>query len=361
MPYSDRYVSFVVKFLYWTFVTAAAYLILKYAVFWIMPFLIAFIMATVLEKPVNLLIKKLRLSRRTASAICTAGACFVVVLLLYTVFAGAVSQLKGFLEYVPATFEKLAQGFDKYGQIIASCFPKEISEMLYGAVKNMKNGFSFPTEKIFGMFIHIKNIASYIPSLFLSAFVSAVSTYLISSDYKNISDYVKKLLPKGVVAAISKTRSCMISNVLCWLKAQLHLIMITFAELVIGFIIIRAEYAGVVAALTALIDALPVFGVGTVLIPWALVSLLSGDYVRAVSLVIIYAVVALVRSVTEPHIVGKSIGLHPLASMISVYVGFEFFGILGMFFMPLLVITAVQLVKSGYIPILPQKDKPNGN
>lgn len=359
MPYGDRYVSFVVKFLYWAFVTATAYLVLKYAVFWIMPFLIAFIMATVLEKPVNVLTKKLKLSRRAASAVCTVGAYFSIIFLLYTVFAGVIVQLKDFLEYIPTAVEKLTQSFERYGQIIENSLPQEISEMINDAAESIKNGFSFPTEKILGIFVHIKNIASYIPSLLLSVFVSAVSTYLISSDYKNISDYVKKMLPKGAVAAISKTRSYMISNVLCWLKAQLHLIMITFAELVIGFIIIRAEYAGIVAALTALIDALPVFGVGTVLIPWALVSMISGDYVRAVSLIIIYAVVALVRSVTEPHIVGKSIGLHPLASIISVYVGFEFFGILGMFFMPLLVITAVQLVKSGYVPILPPTDKVN--
>lgn len=361
MPDYERYVSFVVKFLYWLFVATTAYLILKYAVFWVMPFIISFIAATIIEKPVNMLVKRLKFSRRLSCAVCTVFAYSAVIFLIYTISAGLIVQMKGFLEYIPYAAEKFMNVFAGYKMVMDDIFPEEILKFIYDTAENFKNEFSFPTEKLFGIFVKIKDIATYIPSLFLSVFVSAVSTYLISSDYRNISNYIKGLLPKGAVEAISKTRSYMISNVLRWMKAQIYLIMITFGELVIGFIVIRVKYAGIIAAITALIDSLPVFGVGTVLIPWALVSLLSEDYVKAVSLVIIYAVVALVRSITEPHIVGKSIGLHPLASIISVYIGFEFFGIFGMFFMPLIVITVVQLVKAGYIPLLPFADKDRNN
>ena len=124
---------------------------------------------------------------------------------------------------------------------------------------------------------------------------------------------------------------------------------IIFAELTVGFISLRIEYAGILALIVALIDMLPILGVGTVLIPWGIADIIMGEYALGAALLILYAVIALVRNLIEPRIVGKSLGLHPLATLMSMYIGLKLFGFAGMIMVPIAVMIFVQLVRWGYI------------
>ncbi|MFQ8761084.1 MAG: AI-2E family transporter [Intestinimonas sp.] len=119
-----------------------------------------------------------------------------------------------------------------------------------------------------------------------------------------------------------------------WLKAQGMLMLITFGELTLGFLFLGVDLSILLAALTALVDALPVFGTGTVLIPWALLELLSGRFSMALGLFVLYLIVSLVRSLLEPKLVGDRVGLPPLAALLCMYVGFRAFGVVGMVLSP---------------------------
>ena len=135
------------------------------------------------------------------------------------------------------------------------------------------------------------------------------------------------------------------------IRAQLTLTAITFCELFIGFSILRVNYAFLFALLTAVFDALPILGVGGILLPWALYSLLSGNYLYAVGLLVIYGVIFIVRQFLEPRIIGTQIGLPPIVTLMSIYVGLRIFGVFGALLFPIIVITLKYSQEKGYLRI----------
>ena len=132
-------------------------------------------------------------------------------------------------------------------------------------------------------------------------------------------------------------------------QAQGLLMLITFGELAAGFLLLRVELSLLLAGLVALVDALPVFGTGTVLLPWAVLALLGGDVRMSVGLLVLYSVISLVRSLLEPRLVGARVGLPPLAALVCMYVGFQALGVLGMLLAPLAAVLARQLWDSGLL------------
>ena len=118
--------------------------------------------------------------------------------------------------------------------------------------------------------------------------------------------------------------------------------LITFAMLLVGFLIIDVEYYFLLSVILALIDFLPVLGVGLALIPWGLFLLATGDLYRGMGLLILYAVIMITRQITEPRIIGDSLGIHPLVTLFAMYLGFTLFDIVGMILGPV----AALIVKS---------------
>ena len=114
----------------------------------------------------------------------------------------------------------------------------------------------------------------------------------------------------------------------------------TFFELYIGLGIMGVDYSFLLALGISFLDALPIFGVGTVLIPWAVLSFITHDFALGFGLVILWALVSVIRQIIEPRIIGGTIGLHPIVTLIGMYVGFRLFSIVGMFLAPAVIIAA---------------------
>jgi predicted PurR-regulated permease PerM len=135
-----------------------------------------------------------------------------------------------------------------------------------------------------------------------------------------------------------------------WVIAQLKLSVITLGLLLMGFWLLQIPHAPVWAVGVALVDAIPVLGTGTVLIPWSVVCLLQGETVRGTGLIGLYAVVWLVRSVMEPRLLGKELGLDPLVTLLAMYAGYKLLGLAGMILSPLLAVAVVRLLKATDVP-----------
>ena len=135
------------------------------------------------------------------------------------------------------------------------------------------------------------------------------------------------------------------------LKAQSLLWLITFCFLLGGFWLLRLPYALLMAAVTTLVDALPVLGTGTVLLPWALFHLLLGTPLHGAALLALYAVITLVRSLLEPKLVASQVGLPPLAALIAMYMGYCLFGLGGMILLPILLLFVKQLQDGGFVRV----------
>ena len=118
-----------------------------------------------------------------------------------------------------------------------------------------------------------------------------------------------------------------------------------FLIVLCGFLLLNVPYAPVWALFTAVVDAIPVLGTGTVLLPWSLVCFLQGDHPMAIGLLGIYAVAFLARSILEPRLVGDQLGLDPLMALAALYVGYKVWGFVGMLLSPMLCVTAMELIQ----------------
>lgn len=185
------------------------------------------------------------------------------------------------------------------------------------------------------------------PRAFLALIVSVVACIYTSMDYEHMREWVLSLFPSPWRARVASTCRCIPRLLLVTLRAYGVLMLITFAELWIGFGILRIKYAVWLAALIALIDLLPVLGTGTVLIPWSVVSLLSGETARGIGLLVLYAVVTVVRQMIEPYFLSKSMGVHPFVSLLAMLMGLELFGVLGMILSPMIVLLIRTAIGNG--------------
>lgn len=133
------------------------------------------------------------------------------------------------------------------------------------------------------------------------------------------------------------------------LKGYISIMFITFVELSVGLTVLQAPNSILLAALIAVVDILPVLGTGTVLIPWSLISLITGDTFLGIGLIILYVVILIVRNIIEPKFIGKRIGLKPLVTLVSMYLGMKLAGVAGMFIFPLVVAFLKNLHDAGII------------
>lgn len=190
----------------------------------------------------------------------------------------------------------------------------------------------------------VGKLVSALPGLFLSFMVTIISGFYFCTDDGRIRRFLLGILPLRMRTRLHTWKRGGSAVFVRYLQAYLRLLLLTFAELFLGLCILRVEYAFLLALLIALIDFLPILGVGTVLLPWSAILLLQKNYFLGFALLILYAVVLIVRQIVEPKLIGKSLGLHPLATLFSGYLGFSFLGIPGMLAGPVLALLCKSLI-----------------
>jgi len=187
-------------------------------------------------------------------------------------------------------------------------------------------------------------LLSHLPDSALTLGTTVVSGYMISAKLQRIRFWLRAHISRErlntLLAALQRVKTVLKR----WLLAQTKLMGMTFCILLSGFFLLRIPSALYWAVGTALVDAFPVLGTGTVLLPWSLLSYLRGDIPRAVGLLGIYITVSLIRSALEPKLLGSHLGLDPLVTLICLYVGFQLWGLGGMLLTPLVLVTVFQIL-----------------
>ncbi|NLD87121.1 MAG: sporulation integral membrane protein YtvI, partial [Clostridiales bacterium] len=229
--------------------------------------------------------------------------------------------------------------------------PGDIPSFVTEQANNILSDIKIPTSAITTVTKGITNFAFSLPSALIFIIVLLVSTYFISSDYDSTKKFIATQIPEKFREGISRTAQHLVNTLGKWLKAMGIIVLITFTELAIGLYLIGIDYAIIIAMIIAVIDVLPVLGVGTVLIPWSIIGFISGNVYIGVCILVLYIVITIVRNVLEPKIVGHQIGLHPLVTLISMYVGLRTIGFAGMFLFPIIAITLQKLQEWDYIKV----------
>ena len=314
--------------------------------FYLAPFIIALLISFLLEPAVIFIVKKIRLPRKFAVP---------AVLLLFIVVVGAIlafiitrliKEIVSVSKILPGFFSSLYESINiLLGKVIRiyEWLPPEITANIETIISNFTNSMlnavnTLANSIVKGAFA----TAVSIPEALIFILITILSTYFLLIDKDKIYGFFAEHLPAEWMLKAINLKNDMFSAMFGYLKAQLIIISITFAELLVGFAIMRLKYALLLAFIISLVDALPVLGTGTVLIPWSIYELFSGNMRMGVSLLVLYSVVLIVRYMLEPKIVGRNIGLHPLLTLIAMYAGLKLLGVAGLILGPI----AILLIKN---------------
>ena len=318
---------------------------LKYVAPLMFPFFIGTVLAVAAEPVVSLGERRLNLPRWLCSGV---GVMLTLILLsttLYLLFALVFRELGYLAEALPDLQHSANQSMNvlqDYLLTLSARTPKSIRPVLTQTVVNMFDGSSTVLHQLSERIPSVVTLfLSRIPDRALGLGTGILAAFMISARLKRIKAYLAKRLPPAwkekYLPALSRLRKALGG----WLKAQLKLMLITSAIVTLGLFLLRVPYAPIWSVLIALVDAVPVLGTGTVLIPWAFVNLLRGLPFQAVGILCVYGVCALTRSVLEPRLVGRQLGIDPLVTLVFFYIGYKFFGFWGILLAPLLA-TAVK-------------------
>jgi len=165
--------------------------------------------------------------------------------------------------------------------------------------------------------------------------VTMVTSFYVASDYEEMAEWLSQNIPEKVMSVLNEIKDFVENTLLKILTSYAMIMGITFIELCFGLTLIRISNSAIWAFFIALLDILPVLGVGTVLLPWSLSSLITGRTALGIELLVLYMVIAVIRNIIEPKFVGTSLNLHPLATLVSMIIGVRLFGGIGMFAAPL--------------------------
>lgn len=313
-----------------------------------LPFLLGAGLALAAEPMASFFRKRLRLPRAVASGISVSMAfCFLGILGLL-LCALVVRELRTLAGILPDLTQAAQEGLNGLQQRLVEAsrkLPGDLGPTLSHSVTALfSDGNALPEKAIGYLLGAAGTILSHIPDSFLGVGTAVISGYMISAKLPRIKDWILEKLPREKLRPILETLKRLRSTVASYLTAQIKLSAVTFGLLLAGFLILKIRYAPVWALVISLVDAFPVLGTGTVLLPWALVSGLQGDTAQAIGLGGIYTVVCVTRSVLEPKLLGKHLGLDPLLTLMAMYAGFRLWGIGGMILAPMLCVTAAQLL-----------------
>ena len=321
----------------------------RYALVWLLPFLLALGLAMLLEPLMEQARRRLRLKRGFTAAVVT----LVLVGGLIAVLVQAVEQALALLSSLPEMLAGLPETLERVqarvSDFCAAC-PEGLRRWAEGALADLPQlASSLAGQASSAALRGLSSLMAALPGLFLACGTTVLAVFFTLTAYPQVMAFLRRQLPARWRGRAGGVKASVLDTLGKWLRAECILLLVTFLQLLAGLLLLRQEYALLLALLIALIDALPVFGTGTVLLPWAAVLCVAGDVPRGIALAALYAVIAVVRSVLEPKVMAAQVGLPPLVALAAMYVGFRVMGVAGMVLLPLAVLVVKQLHDGGFV------------
>lgn len=364
--------EFLINIFFIAVILALVYVFFKYLFWAAAPFILTFLIAIILQKPIRWLDKKSKRNLHTFWSIISVVLIIVVIVVplgfilssVISKISDVVSNLVAQLNDIPsflATLENKLLNLGKflpdaiyrtYSSSITDTFTKLIDDFDLSSLgidmSSVKSGVSTGISGIFGV---VKNI----PSIAIGTVIGIIACILFTKDYNKVVKFIQLQLPEGKKNILVEIKQVFTTTVLKMFRAYGLIMCITFGELFIGFSILRligamnnSFYIWIALGIT-IFDIMPVAGSGGILIPWALISLVLGNYKQAIGLLVIYVIITVVRQYIEPKIVGDTLGVNPIITLMGLYFGLKLFGPLGMFIVPIAVMTLKAFNDTGRI------------
>ena len=332
------------RLLIFGFTLLSLYIAFKLSIFYV-PFLIAFIISLIIEPLIRKVMKITNLTRKV-SAIITLILVFAVIIgVLIWGITSLITEVSHILENlnnnnnmenIATKVSNLLNGF----KIDNMKMPEQMKIILQNGLNDLTKEVTNIAQK--GL-TRILNIVTNMPKIMIYIGITIVSTYFVCADKMYILDQMEHHLPRSWVNKFGYKLRKLISSLSSYLKAEGILILISFTIVLIGLVILNligmnVKYPLFIALFIGFVDALPILGAGTIMLPWSVISAFNGDIRLAICLIVLYIIITVIRQLVEPRIVSSQIGIHPIFTLIAMYTGFKTIGIIGMFAGPIILI-----------------------
>lgn len=309
------------------------FLLFRYIFIPVLPFLIAWAVAFILRPAAIFLSKKTHIPRKAVSA----ALAIVTVMIGIAAVSGIAVWLLSEAWQLLSNFAADEQLFDflsKLADPIGALFgdgeaAEQLEEHLGETIRSALSAL------LAGLVELLTAIVTRVPAVLFFILITVIASVYFSLDIDNINARVRGFLPKKAGDALVRFKDGFLSIGLKYVRSYSILMLITFVIMLIGFLILRVENAFLIALVVSLLDVLPLIGVGTVLVPWSIFQLLFGTASRGIGLIVLFVLNEIVRQFTEPRIVGKNLGIHPVISLLLLYVGYSVLGFAGLLLTPL--------------------------
>ncbi|MDW2796237.1 sporulation integral membrane protein YtvI [Clostridium boliviensis] len=299
-----------------------------------LPFVIGWVIAVIANPLVRLLEKRLRIVRKHSSVLIVVAVLALIIAAFYFLITKLISEAAGFIEDIPFYYDSAWIEVQKI-LLIA----EDLLRFLPGGIQSSVNLFithigeylNVMVQKIASpTFMAAGNVVKSIPAALVYIVVTIFSSYIFIVDRDKILTILKRYLPRGFSRYYDYLKKDVKHLVGGYFLAQFKIMFVIAGVLAAGFLILGVKYALLIAVIIALLDFLPILGTGTILIPWAFLRIVSGEYAFGVGLIVIYVLTLVLRQIIQPKIVGDTMGLDPLMTLLFLYLGFKISGIAGM-------------------------------
>ncbi len=353
----DKRKRFIVNVLYWVLIVAIGYICFKYLIELIMPFVLAFGIAFLLKPIIRLLSRKTKLKWNLWAIVCVLVFYSTVGVLLGLGAVKLTAWLETVLVRLPSLYTNtvapaLTTFFDSLQHKINLLDPTvvevlgDVGDQIVGSLGSSLSNLSMNAVGV------ISGIATSVPGILLNVLITIIATFFTAADYPNITRFIVRQLPEKAADIVLKVKNQIGEIIGQFLRSYMLIMLITFFELTVGFLILGIDNALAIALLIALFDILPILGTGGIVIPWMIINFMLGNVRLGAGLLVVYIVVTVVRNIVEPRIIGLKVGIHPLITLISMFVGAELFGIIGLFGLPITCAMIKSLNDKGAIHLL---------
>lgn len=364
--------DFLIDLVFVMAIIGLVYVFFKYCFVIAAPFLLSFFFAVILQRPLGWLDKKTKNKMHSFWSIVLVLLCVAIILgPVISIIAALFREIGNFISFLgeqlndlPTFLVTLQNEILKAIKFLPDSIYTSVSENITQFFGNLINDFDVSklginmssitsglSNGISGVYSVVKNI----PSILISVVIGVIAWILFTKDYKKVVKFIKLQLPDKHKNLLSETKKIFSSTILKMCRAYGLIMFITFCENFLGLTILnligvmKNSYVFVIAICIAVFDILPVAGSGGILIPWLLIALVTGNVGQCVGLLILYAVITVIRQYIEPKIVGDSLGVNPLVTLAGLYFGLKLFGFMGMFIVPICVMTLKAFNDAGRI------------
>lgn len=367
-------VNFLINIAYWAVIVAIIFLVFKYLVNLLMPIFLAFLFAAIV-RPISralsretryvrdkdgnkVLVKRKFHMHRNVAGVISVLVLFIVVGGLLTLIVVRLSEtIVDFVSYAPTFYEQsVLPGITRlYNRIleIGTRFDISIVDAIEQALPGMISNLGSAVTSLSGKIVSgITGLAGRLPTILLNSIICLIATVFISVDFDRIRIFIRKNLPEKPLRVVVNVKNSFLEMIWQFIKSYAIIFCITVTEITVGLLIVGVRHPLLIGILIGIFDALPIVGSGLILLPWSIITLLTGNTARGIGLLIIYVVVVVARQIIEPKIVGKHVGLRPIVTLTCMYAGSKLFGgLIGLFGLPITAAIIMDLNSSGVFHI----------